>query len=404
MKTLRKITSFLLAAILAMSLALCVLPLFAGAEEEEPSVIQELSYQTLSGAKITDGNTDLRLIFKVTTSEVESLGFVFSLSNDDPTVKGESCTVKTVSTLYSSIQADGEPIAAGEGTYFAAVKLTNIPHAAFDTGICIRAFVETEEGEYVYSEVKCITVCNALGHTHTVTDESVYVPATLYSDGYRGGVCDVCELDAVTKTYAKISPTREVWTSDSASTSVDKRKLSEIQNGNHFYPTVENPEGNDLLIEYSLFLNETLLNLDSSKGPYVSARIAEKGGTSSSDLVYYSLTNNVKGSWCTFAGGFEAGALGEVTSEGAAYTPAGMCAKGGSYAAYPNIGGSDQSNPEYGWHRISIRLHQEVTNLDALKAGATAATYDIVVTTYIDGVAISQLHGDLPAENRLFSA
>ncbi len=417
MKTLRKITSFLLAAILAMNLALCVLPLFAAAddEEQEPSVIQDLFCQTLSGAEVTDEKTDLRLIFEVTASEVESLGFVFSLSNEYPTVDGENCTVKTVSTLYSSIQADGESIVADEGTYFAAVKLTNIPHAAFDTEICVCAFVETEEGEYVYSDVAYISVCDALEHEHTVTTESVYVPATFYSNGYWAGVCDECGLLTITdEDYSTGSTENYVWTSSNSGTVLKSLPITKVLQGNHFYPTAKNPEGNDLLIEYSLFWNESLLNLntgskENNSTPFISSRIANASGGDSANLIKISPTANIENSLCKYAGGMEAGEIDQITAEGAAFTPAGMLTSDGAYSDYPNLGGSDPDNPEYGWHRIGMRVHQEVTNLASLKedttAGATAAQYDVTVTVYLDGEAVAQLHGSFSnAANYLYTA
>ena len=80
-----------------------------------------------------------------------------------------------------------------------------------------------------------------------------------------------------------------------------------------------------------------------------------------------------------------------------------MCASGGDYEDYPNIGGSTTADFEnlnnghqWGWHRVQIRMHQEVKNVDALKndevAKKTAAIYRVTVTTYFDGVAVSELY------------
>ena len=133
-------------------------------------------------------------------------------------------------------------------------------------------------------------------------------------------------------------------------------------------------------------------------------------------LVYWSLRDNCNDAWCKYAGGFEAGTLQTVATDDivAGGTPAGMCAGGGNYAAYPNIGGSTPADlenlnngHEWGWHRVQIRLHQELTNADAVKGGADA-TYRFVCTTYFDGVAVSMLEksgttlGE--AQNYLFSA
>ena len=65
---------------------------------------------------------------------------------------------------------------------------------------------------------------------------------------------------------------------------------------------------------------------------------------------------------------------------------------GGVYGNFPNIGGADEENPEWGWHRMAFVYHQELANEDALKedaeAGATAAQYLITYSCYIDGVLI----------------
>ncbi len=90
---------------------------------------------------------------------------------------------------------------------------------------------------------------------------------------------------------------------------------------------------------------------------------------------------------------------------------------------YPNIGGynngggTEQTNNLYGWHRVSIRYRNELTNKDALMAdgtpGATSATYNLQVWVYVDGkLVIHAYNTDLihtkdgqPDEDRkLFSA
>ncbi|MBP5610402.1 MAG: hypothetical protein J6X72_03590, partial [Clostridia bacterium] len=55
----------------------------------------------------------------------------------------------------------------------------------------------------------------------------------------------------------------------------------------------------------------------------------------------------------------------------------------------------DQNDPEYGWHRIGIRIHQDLANEAALKKDTTAnktkATYVLTLTVYFDGVAAYKL-------------
>ena len=90
---------------------------------------------------------------------------------------------------------------------------------------------------------------------------------------------------------------------------------------------------------------------------------------------------------------------------------------GTEYSDFPNIGGSDQANPEWGWHRVAFVVHEELLNADALKAdtyaNATAAEYLITFTCYVDGVKLYTLSNrsdpafkasTYRAENMLFTA
>ena len=179
----------------------------------------------------------------------------------------------------------------------------------------------------------------------------------------------------------------------------------------HFYPTDANPDGNDLLVEYSVLWNETFENLVIEDGNFDSCVVTKIGNSTAGDannFVWWSLANDDPGSWCQFAGGFEA-CFATDYSDGSKYTPEGMTDEGGTYADYPNIGGSNSSNPEYGWHRIGIRIHQEVTNEARYLAGTDGyVVYKLTITTYIDGVAVSRLFvenqagtGGMPGEKNL---
>ena len=230
---------------------------------------------------------------------------------------------------------------------------------------------------------------------HTMGEWVVTTPASVIADGVQTKTCSVCghkDTEPVSKTEATI----QTWTPETTGKYSNSKSLAEIQGDKHFYPTADNAGGNDLLIEYSLLWNDTLLNLepgtDGATSPYVTSNIAKSDASDENTLTWWSLTNDVDDSWCKFAGGFEAGCLQRVDPDGAAFTPAGMCAGGGNYAAYPNIGGSDKDNPEYGWHRLGIRFHQEVVNEDNVRAGG-AAIYKFVITLYFDGEPVSMLIG-----------
>ena len=237
--------------------------------------------------------------------------------------------------------------------------------------------------------------------------------ATVLEEGAKTEHCTICGAEH--EVPVAFVPNVQTWTSSSSGNYSAKKALAEIQGDDHFYPTEDNPEGNDLLIEYSLLWNDTLLNLEpgtnTATSPFITTKIANWNGTEDNVLTYWSPTNNVNDAWCKYAGGFEAGALQLVAEEDivAGGTPAGMCASGGGFSDYPNVGGADQANPEYGWHRVGIRLHQEVTNVDAVKAGE-GAEYRFVITLYFDGVPVSMLKGTtsdakkIGTNNYLFTA
>ena len=252
-------------------------------------------------------------------------------------------------------------------------------------------------GEIIESTIRAIP---ATGN-HTFGDWVETTPPSVIADGVKMQTCSVCDqknYGSITKTEATV----QTWTAAATGKYSNSKEFSEIQNGKHFYPTADNKDGNDLLVEYSLLWNDTLLNLDpaANKGPYVTTKITDAKGAHDNNLTWWSLTNNVKDSWCKFAGGFEAGNLQRVAPDGATYTPLGMCAGDGDFDAYPNIGGADQDNPEYGWHRFGLRFHQEVTNESVVRAGGTAV-YEFAITLYFDGVPVSKLVGNTTADQKV---
>ena len=253
-------------------------------------------------------------------------------------------------------------------------------------------------------------------HEH-VWDGEIFVEkeATLFEDGVGYKTCSLCGARAEDADVLVAGRVVKM-TSSTTGNHDDKKALVDIQNGEHFYPTEGNASGNDLFIEFSVLWNDTLLNLapgtNAATSPFITARIDSwNHNVAANVLTYWSPTNNIDDAWCKFAGGFEAGALQEVEPAGAAYTPAGMCAGGGNFAAYPNIGGADKDNPEYGWHRVGIQFHQELANEAALiaddEANKTAAQYKFVITLYFDGAPVSMLKGDtsrIKSHNLLFTA
>ena len=255
---------------------------------------------------------------------------------------------------------------------------------------------------------------------HVVENWIVDQAATLLADGIRHGECTICHTNVVSEyIVCKSSATEYKFTTDSTDI-LDKSKNfgSEIlTDGKHFYPTEANPNGLDLHIEFSFLWNDTLQKMSSigdTKAQILTGQIGNQ------DAYWMALTTNAKGCDNKVApGGFEYVACRTVE-----YGPAGMSQQtatggkvGNTYADFPNIGGSDQANPEWGWHRVAFVVHEELLNADALKAdtyaNATAAKYLITFTCYVDGVKLYTLSNrsdaafkasTYRAENMLFTA
>ena len=374
----RALSLFLILAMLVtLFAALLPVAVSAGDPEPEPEEIQDFGYQSSADFAIGGESTDLRFLFTIGSLEYDEVGFVFSFesygNNKTPTIGGSGCYKVAVDTVYRSVIADGEPSDAPDGRWWVAVKLTNIPFASYYKWIYVRAFVD---------------------------------------DGVDVTYSDVAKLNALEANRGSGEKIHEaVGTSSTGSSSVIEYKrniYTDVLNSGakHFYPDASNNfEGNDLLIEYSVFFNQSLVDyLKHDNGSYVTSRIADSNFKNDSTFSYWSPCANCSGSDCAFAGGFETtGGLGTITAAGAAYTPAGMTSAGGGYADYPNIGGSDPENPEYGWHRIGVRLRQEVT---ALPTAVSDAEYLFTVTTYVDGTAVAQLENAslTKTENYLYTA
>ena len=269
----------------------------------------------------------------------------------------------------------------------------------------LKAYLCLDCGEVIESTKEEIPIDEK---AHAVEDWTVTEAVNMFhTTGSRNGECTICHQNIVE--VITFQPTVKECTDATKGTYRSEQfSVIDVQNGGHFYPTDDNPGGNDLYIEFSILWNPTMLNLLDTADPYCASRLE---APEISNLTYWSGSNNPKGSWCPYAGGFEGAAL-------TGGSPAGMMKDHGEYADYPNVGGSvapaDAENldngHEWGWHRIGLRVNHEVTNLSALLAddepGKTAAKYKTTVTVYFDGVEIYSVYGDLSgskAINRLFT-
>ena len=236
---------------------------------------------------------------------------------------------------------------------------------------------------------------------HNVENWNVTSAVSLFNEtGEREGTCTICDREV--KEVLTFQPNVQECSDSTRSGEKEyvpaQSSILSVQGDKHFYAIDADPD-NDLLMEFSILWNPTMLNLngtvEGSEGPYCATRIMGGGTT---NLTYWSGSDEPKGSWCPYAGGFEGAA---VTKGG----PAGMGKDHGDYSDYPNIGGSVaadandlENGHEWGWHRVGVRVHQEVRNLAALMAdtepGATTPTYRTTVTVYFDGEEVFSVYGD----------
>ena len=212
------------------------------------------------------------------------------------------------------------------------------------------------------------------GCVHEAEDEWVVVKeASLLEEGMRAKFCKNCGERMETEAIEYVPYVYNPADLDSYTYNNDKgmllitKTLPDILNGDHFYPTEENPQGKDLYFEMSILWNETMANFGNDAFLFC---LNYQGGNGNTFFYFYP-KNDAPSAWCKFAGGFDYGCgKGDTPIISG---PSGV--QGGVKADYPNLG-------EYGWHKVGVRVHQEAT-LDG-----DNVVYSGVSTLYIDGAAV----------------
>ena len=219
---------------------------------------------------------------------------------------------------------------------------------------------------------------------HEVDEWTVTSAANMLNPtGSRTGVCTLCHNDVVEDILWE-GPNIKAFEANSERYGMAEVKLEDVRGDDHFYPTEVNPEGKDLYVEFSILWNETVLNFDASKDPYMVGRFYD-----GKPFYYLSPVPGMGYSDADFSGAFEwMGNFATPISDSEVTTPATMCGGNPNYSDYPNIAGTDEANPEYGWHRFGVRYHLEL--LDG-KTGADLKDYVGIVTAYVDGTAIFKM-------------
>ncbi|MBR4770818.1 MAG: hypothetical protein IK090_07830, partial [Clostridia bacterium] len=224
----------------------------------------------------------------------------------------------------------------------------------------------------------------AVPDAHKVASWTVTEAVNMFhTTGSRNGVCTVCGNTIVEE--IKFQPTIEAFGYLSGKKyNYSQVDFKDVRGNKHFYPTDDNPDGNDMMIEFSILWNETILNLDPAANCYMCGRFE-----GNKPIYYFSPVPGCPTSDAAFSGAFEyMGNFGTPISDAEVTTPATMCGAAPNYSDYPNIAGPDEANPEYGWHRVGIRYHLEL--LDG-KTGEELTDYVAIATCYVDGVAIFKL-------------
>ena len=244
-----------------------------------------------------------------------------------------------------------------------------------------QAYYCEECGEIIDSTIEEIPINPT---AHKVDDWTVTEAVNMLNPtGSRNGTCIYCETNVVEEIHYE-GPIIKECTPLTERIELPQVNFADVRGDKHFYPTEEDPAGNDLYLEFSILWNESILNFDASKDPYMVARFVN-----GKPLYYFSPVAGCKTSDANFSGAFEwMGNFGTPISDAEVNTPATMCGANPNYADYPNIAGNDEANPEYGWHRVGIRYHLEL--LDG-KSGADLKDYVGIATGFVDGVAIFKL-------------
>ena len=294
-------------------------------------------------------------------------------------------TEPAATTAEATAEATAEPTTPAETT---APETTADPNA----------HVHTPEAEYwIDQQPTCITpgqkslYCEECGeqipgstveipidpNAHNVMEWTVTEAVDMFhTTGSRKGVCVVCEQTITEDITFEL--TIDTFADTDKKYRTDQYSLEGIQDGKHFYPTPDDPAGNDLYVEFSILWNESILNMDGPANPYII------GHVSSAPFYFLSPVAGTKYADAKWSGSFEyTGNFGTPVDDAEVDTPDGMCAKSPNYSDYPNIAGPDENNPEWGWHRLGFRVHVELL---PGKTGEDPKDYIATSTCYIDGV------------------
>ena len=219
----------------------------------------------------------------------------------------------------------------------------------------------------------------ATGHS----DVPVAVNPTFFSEGLAQGNCSACG-ESISMTLPKTEVIVNVSNSETKANTAPHYAagIGDAMNGQTFAPTADNPNGNDLYLEFSILWNDTMANVNGSGIGWGhmanSSDVTIEGSSVVKAFSWLYYKNNSSNEWCPFAGGFE---FSEGVSE-FVYGPAwrkNVSNNPTSEADYTIIKGLD------GWHRIGLQYHQNVYR------NGNSFSYDVTLTVYVDGVKTNEM-------------
>ena len=237
----------------------------------------------------------------------------------------------------------------------------------------------------------------------------VKTPNLLDPEGYRRGECSVCHQQTRNEVltwepaiFCSANPQGDYYDAESGNFTVSKT-IDEIRGDKHFFPTQDDPDGNDLWFEYSLLWTESLANTANAR-----ISVAAFSGNSGNCELYGFYTRD-DAEWSEYAGHFDMNktfAYGSHGEDGPGWTSYMATASDCIYdlgEGQPNYKGSMDSTVTadsypaiggYGWHRIGFRFHAEaVANtaenpVPAADKDGLKAYYTGYSELYIDGVLV----------------
>ena len=191
-------------------------------------------------------------------------------------------------------------------------------------------------------------------------------PATLFTEGEKKNYCKICGNYVNNSSVEKTEAESEHFPRNDNGTYTDSHTFADILNGDHFYPTDDDPDGKALYIEYSMLFSEEFVNASVGLDYMLLGRFDSDSSTYDNNYdIAYALSIGPNDGWTDHGtpGHFDVlGKDGDPVGGDFTYSKP-------DASTFPSIGG-------YGWHRIGIVVKQiNSTHLNA--------------TLYIDGVKLS---------------